>query len=85
MFMSRRSTNTTQVKVLFMILLMSILALHRVSGARLLLHEKMEDLEKKVPAGSTSSESSDNIDGDQGFFATVNREVPSCPDPLHNR
>ncbi|PON76386.1 CLAVATA3/ESR-RELATED [Parasponia andersonii] len=83
--MSRRST-TTQVKVLFMVLLMSILALHHgVSGARLLLHEKMEDLEKKVPAGSTSSESSDNIDGDQGFFATVNREVPSCPDPLHNR
>ncbi|WOG84348.1 hypothetical protein DCAR_0103531 [Daucus carota subsp. sativus] len=22
---------------------------------------------------------------DKGFFANVDREVPSCPDPLHNR
>lgn len=81
MFMSR---STIQVKGLFMILLMSILALHHgVSGARFLLNEKMEDLEKDiVPAWS---ESSNNTDGDQGFFATINREVPSCPDPLHNR
>lgn len=22
---------------------------------------------------------------DKGFFANIDREVPSCPDPLHNR
>ncbi|KAM6577751.1 hypothetical protein CsatB_029588 [Cannabis sativa] len=81
-----------------MILLMStvIIALqynHGVYGARLLSStEKMEDL-NKVQAWRSSTESSTTsninedhiIDGEQGFYATINREVPSCPDPLHNR
>ncbi|EXC15378.1 hypothetical protein L484_001168 [Morus notabilis] len=76
-----------QVRSLFMILL-SILAINfdGALGARiLLLNEKVigQDLEK-VPVWNNES-SNNNINGDEGFFATINREVPSCPDPLHNR
>ena len=62
--------------VLFMILL-SILAMNSgVLGARLLKNEmKMEDLAKPPVS----------VNGERGFFATINRAVPSCPDPLHNR
>lgn len=69
-------------------ILLSILAINidGALGARiLLLNEKVigQDLEK-VPVWNNES-SNNNSNGDEGFFATINREVPSCPDPLHNR
>jgi hypothetical protein len=73
MFISR-----SQV-VCLLLLLSSISALHHeVLGARH-LKEKVKNLEKpQVWKKSSSAE-------DGGIFATVKREVPSCPDPLHNR
>lgn len=63
-------------------ILLSVSALqHGVLGARFLT-EKLEDQDQK-PDEKTWKENPDN--GTVGFFATVNREVPSCPDPLHNR
>ena len=74
MFVSR-----SQVVCLLLILL-SISSLHHgVLGARY-LKEKEENLEKPQVWSSGSSK-----DAVEGFFATVDREVPSCPDPLHNR
>ncbi|KAF3454460.1 hypothetical protein FNV43_RR04907 [Rhamnella rubrinervis] len=65
-----------------LMILFSISAIHYgVSGARLLT-EKVEEVLAKPPVWSKSSE---NMNGDEGFFATINREVPTCPDPLHNR
>lgn len=34
---------------------------------------------------SNNASASSAADDDGGFVATINREVPSCPDPLHNR
>lgn len=73
-----------------MIVLSTILDIHGALGARLLYDEKMagEDLDNKAPVWNESSfqnKNNSNKDGDEGFFATINREVPSCPDPLHNR
>ncbi|KAL6278639.1 hypothetical protein ACE6H2_022240 [Prunus campanulata] len=51
-----------------------------VSGARC-LNEKVENPEKPQVLQRKSSSNST----DEGFFATINREVPSSPDPLHNR
>ncbi|KAI5326463.1 hypothetical protein L3X38_035537 [Prunus dulcis] len=50
-----------------------------VSGARC-LNEKVENPEKPQVLQRKSS----SISTDEGFFATINREVPSSPDPLHN-
>lgn len=62
----------------FMMIFISILAMqHGVLGARL-LSEKVEVDKPQVWNRSP-------INGDEGFFATVNREVPSSPDPLHNK
>ncbi|CAN6715024.1 unnamed protein product [Malus baccata var. baccata] len=47
-----------------------------VSGARC-LNEKVGNMEKPQVFNSPSD--------DEGFFATINRQVPSSPDPLHNR
>lgn len=40
--------------------------------------EEEEDMEEKKRSDHLPNNS-------QGFFATSNRVVPSCPDPLHNR
>ncbi|GKV20659.1 hypothetical protein SLE2022_082410 [Rubroshorea leprosula] len=66
-----------------LLFLLSISALYdgRVLGARN-LREKLED---DVEKSETLEENSKNNNGDEGFFATINRQVPSCPDPLHNR
>ncbi|MBA0860730.1 hypothetical protein Goshw_020601 [Gossypium schwendimanii] len=63
-----------------LLIMLSISALKNgVLGARLLA-EKVEDEEK-----TERSWKYQNLDnGSDGFFATINREVPSCPDPLHN-
>ncbi|KAG6646576.1 hypothetical protein I3843_07G016400 [Carya illinoinensis] len=75
MFMSR-----LQVRCLLLIFL-SISALHReVLGARN-LKEKVENADKS----QVLKKSSNNAANDQGFFAASKRQVPSCPDPLHNR
>ena len=62
-----------------LLILVCILASHpTVLGARY-LKEKMKDMEKQhMWRKNTDS-------GDDGFVANTNREVPSCPDPLHNR
>ncbi|KAG7968552.1 hypothetical protein I3843_08G160100 [Carya illinoinensis] len=74
MFISR-----SQVGCLLLTFLI-ISALNReVLGAR---HpkEKAENLEK-----TQVSKQGSNTEDDQDFFAAINREVPSSPDPLHNR
>ncbi|CAL9003415.1 unnamed protein product [Prunus brigantina] len=50
-----------------------------VSGARY-LNEKVENPEKPQVLQRKSFSNST----DEGFFATINRQVPSSPDPLHN-
>ncbi|PRQ42161.1 hypothetical protein RchiOBHm_Chr3g0454611 [Rosa chinensis] len=68
-------------------LLLIILAIsgfhYEVSGARWLSenYEKVEDNSVNAQVLMNSF----NSTGDGGFFATSNRQVPSAPDPLHNR
>lgn len=74
MFMSRRQVGC------FLLILLSISAFHHgVLGARY-LKEKVEDMKK-----SQNWKEGSNADQDSGFVARVNREIPSCPDPLHNK
>lgn len=73
MFVSR-----SQVVCLLLIFL-SISAFHnRVLGARYL---KEEDSIKN-PQVSNSGSSKNEV---ESSFTTVERTVPSCPDPLHNK
>lgn len=73
MFISR-----SQAGCLLLILL-SISALHReVLGTRHLT-EKVED--SKTPQVGKDGSNAEN----EGYYGAVKREVPSCPDPLHNR
>ncbi|XVF41943.1 hypothetical protein PTKIN_Ptkin01aG0321300 [Pterospermum kingtungense] len=66
-----------------LLMLLSISALHHgVLGARFLTEKHLEDQEKPQQTWKENPDSGSNSDG---FFATINREVPSCPDPLHNR
>ena len=80
------SIKRCQVGCLCMILL-SFLALQQVVVGARYLQDKVDDGEKPDDMWSTSrsTNKSTSNDNDQGFVATVNREVPSCPDPLHNR
>lgn len=57
----------------FLLVVLSISALNSVALAGRILQEFVEKPQQwnHVP--------------DRGFFANVEREVPSCPDPLHNR
>ncbi|OMO99163.1 hypothetical protein COLO4_13481 [Corchorus olitorius] len=71
----------------FLLILLSISALnnHGVLGARFLA-DKLEDHQEMAAASDQKTWKEENPDkGIDGFFATINREVPSCPDPLHNR
>ncbi|KAM7272487.1 hypothetical protein ACFE04_027150 [Oxalis oulophora] len=77
MFMSRNN----QVYCVFLIFVISIINSafhHQVVRARYL----REDLGSPIQWNTTTS---GNSGDDQGFFATINREVPSGPDPLHNK
>ncbi|KAK8545429.1 hypothetical protein V6N12_026263 [Hibiscus sabdariffa] len=69
----------------FLLTLLSISALlqHGALGGRFLT-ERLKDEENKPQ--KTWKENPDSNGSEAGdFFATINREVPSCPDPLHNR
>lgn len=67
-----------------LLMLLSISALQNgVLGARILSEKKLEEDQQKKPQ-QTWKENPDS-GSDDGFVATINREVPSCPDPLHNR
>ncbi|XVE62988.1 hypothetical protein DITRI_Ditri06bG0163700 [Diplodiscus trichospermus] len=67
----------------FFLIFLSISALNNgVHGARFLT-EKLEDQENKQYQKFWKE--NPDINGTEGVFATINREVPSCPDPLHNR
>ncbi|KAK9137240.1 hypothetical protein Sjap_007834 [Stephania japonica] len=63
------------------ILLMSTFMHNEVSGARFLKEEMTSIREDKVLGTRDNSIAGEGRD----FMATIQREVPSCPDPLHNR
>ncbi|KAE8660225.1 putative Protein YIPF1 [Hibiscus syriacus] len=66
-----------------LLMFLSISALnHGVLGARFL---KVEDEEETTTAQRSWKNQQSVDNGTDGFFATINREVPSCPDPLHNK
>lgn len=69
-----------QIGCLFVILL-SFLALQQVVFGARHLQDKLDDVEKPDNMGTSRS----TKDEYQGFVATIKREVPSGPDPLHNR
>ncbi|KAG5232486.1 CLAVATA3/ESR-RELATED [Salix suchowensis] len=74
MFMSR-----SQVGCLLLVLL-SISAFHHgVVGARN-LKENLKAMEE-----TQNEKEGANTEDNNGYVANVNREVPSCPDPIHNR
>ncbi|KAL5783675.1 hypothetical protein ACOSP7_008704 [Xanthoceras sorbifolium] len=92
--MSRTSKNH---QVLCLLLLMIILiSIHgaAVSGARH-LKQMVEQVDIKphddqiwkesTSNNTTSGAGDDDDDDDKGFVAAINREVPSSPDPLHNK
>ncbi|KAL4354994.1 hypothetical protein GQ457_06G020680 [Hibiscus cannabinus] len=69
----------------FLLMFLSISALnHGVLGARFLT-EKLEDDEGETAQTTWKYQNLDNGSGTDGFFATIDRQVPSCPDPLHNK
>ncbi|KAK8520213.1 hypothetical protein V6N12_004171 [Hibiscus sabdariffa] len=65
---------------LLIMLSVSVLLQHGVMGARFLT-EKVGD---KVKTWKENPERNGS-EADHDIFATINREVPSGPDPLHNR
>lgn len=69
MFISK----TAKFSGYFLLIFLSISALNSVALAGRILQEVVEKPQQwnQIP--------------DKGFFANVDREVPSCPDPLHNR
>ncbi|KAJ6876829.1 hypothetical protein NC651_029747 [Populus alba x Populus x berolinensis] len=69
----------SQVGCLLLVLL-SISAFHHgVAGARN-LKENVEAKEK-----TKNEKEGANSEDTNGYVANVNRVVPSCPDPIHNR
>ena len=67
-----------------LLIFLGISGLHyEVSGARW-LSENYDKVEQNLEKPQVQMNSS-NSTGDGRFFATSNREVPSSPDPLHNR
>lgn len=76
MFISR----TTQLVGYLLLIFLSISALH---SAVLEARHLQEASEKPWPRKESTSPNT--IMSEEGYFATINREVPSCPDPLHNR
>ncbi|XVF57425.1 hypothetical protein PTKIN_Ptkin06aG0204400 [Pterospermum kingtungense] len=68
--------------VYLLLILLTISALnHGVLEARFLTEKHLKDQEK--PQKTWKLENHETVA--DGFFATINREVPSSPDPLHNR
>ncbi|CAL5380788.1 unnamed protein product [Camellia sinensis] len=69
----------------FLLLLLSISALHQAAlGARYLEEIKNENPTQTQTQTQLLTKSF-NSTTNEGFFATIDREVPSSPDPLHNR
>lgn len=67
-----------------LLMFLGVSGLHyEVSGARWLSENSEKVEENLVNAQVQMNRSNSSRDG--GFFATSNREVPSAPDPLHNR
>ncbi|KAK9161177.1 hypothetical protein Syun_007518 [Stephania yunnanensis] len=62
------------------ILLVSTFMHNEVLGVRFLKEEMASRREDQVWSTRNNS-----IAGEGDFMATIHREVPSCPDPLHNR
>lgn len=89
MFISRK--NQLICILLIVSSLSSLYRHHGVVAARYLkdMQETAENTNKpqiwnnKTSSNNASAPSAADDDG--GFVATINREVPSCPDPLHNR
>lgn len=88
MFISRK--NQLICILLIVLSLSSLYCNHGVVAARY-LKDMQEVAEKNNKPQIWNNKTSSNnastaaaADG-EGFFATINREVPSCPDPLHNR
>ncbi|KAK2972487.1 hypothetical protein RJ640_017659 [Escallonia rubra] len=74
-----RSTHLVGV---FLLISLTISAIQSGAlGARYLEDYTLEDGE----ISESWRKSSTKTPGDEGFVATINREVPSSPDPLHNR
>ena len=84
MFGSRSSYQVHVVLSMMLLVIFSVHDQHRAFGARLLNYEKLKEDLMKVPVRSSEGSNSSS-NGNEDFFATINREVPSCPDPLHNR
>uniref|UniRef100_A0A7N0V7X0 Uncharacterized protein n=1 Tax=Kalanchoe fedtschenkoi TaxID=63787 RepID=A0A7N0V7X0_KALFE len=69
---------------LLLLVLWSISSLHQEAlGGRYLVEEVAEENWARSLFSSTRS-GENEADDDHGFVATINREVPSGPDPLHN-
>lgn len=75
------SISRTQMGCLLLILLSTSVLKHEVLGARYV--QEMEHVLNYSPVVWRKSFGNETDDG--GSFDTVNREVPSSPDPLHNR
>ncbi|KAK7258849.1 hypothetical protein RIF29_24437 [Crotalaria pallida] len=72
------SISRTQMGYLLLMLLSISVLNHEALGARHV--EKMEHVHNSEVWRKSSTNEKDG-----GSFATLNREVPSSPDPLHNR
>lgn len=78
----------TQVHFTILLLLLFLLSIsflgHEALAGRRYL-EAAETQKKPQIWNKTSSKNNSQDDNDEGFVAAINREVPSSPDPLHNR
>ncbi|XP_031270031.1 uncharacterized protein LOC116128447 [Pistacia vera] len=82
-----RSRNQVQFTLLLLFLLSMSFLGHEALAGRYLQAADTQKNKPQIWDKSTSSSSKNNTvdDDDSSFVATINREVPSCPDPLHNR
>ncbi|KAK8637996.1 hypothetical protein V6N13_136441 [Hibiscus sabdariffa] len=61
----------------------SVFLQHGILGARFLT-DKVGDKVNKLQKTWKENPDSNGSEADHDIFATINREVPSGPDPLHN-
>ncbi|OAY42269.1 hypothetical protein MANES_09G166250v8 [Manihot esculenta] len=66
--------------VLLILLILSAFQNGEVVEANRSLKEMVTQIQQQA-----SNNNNNNNTGGNGFAATVNRAVPSCPDPLHNK
>ena len=78
------SLSKAKVRCSLLIILLSISAFYNgVDGARY-LKEQAEDKNQEPKNAINNNLQVSDTEGN-GFFATIHREVPSGPDPLHNK